>query len=258
MNEANDYCEYSKWLREVAANAQHPFARDSESMVKYCLDWDTKMPRQYGWRFTDMESFRKQVEGIKDSVDQVNRVYWHDMARNIEAYGVMTFWRGGELLRSAIRSLNVHDILSPAVLSRSLLELSASLIENSNLIRKNVEQIKNSPDSGVIVSDGLEEFLVRIIWGTRLGNPPEFLKQRNILNCIQRCSKHPAASDLLPVYEFLCEVAHPNVIGNARFWGKVECLGVASLLFTSRWETGRPDWCPNVERKRLLQIVLCE
>jgi hypothetical protein len=96
------------------------------------------------------------------------------------------------------------------------------LIENSNLIRKSVEQIEKLPDSGVIVSHGLEEFSVRIIWGTRLDNPPEFLKQRNILNCIQRCSKHPDASDLLPVYEFLCEVAHPNVIGNARFWGKVE------------------------------------
>ncbi len=29
-------------------------------------------------------------------------------------------------------------------------------------------------------------------------------------------------AELLPKYEFLCEVAHPNVIGNSRYWSHIE------------------------------------
>jgi hypothetical protein len=34
-------------------------------------------------------------------------------------------------------------------------------------------------------------------------------------------TKNPAAAELFPTYEFLCEIAHPNVIGNAVFWAEV-------------------------------------
>ena len=75
-------------------------------------------------------------------------------------------------------------------------------------------------DIGVIIMDEkFEKLLNKTIWVTRYGKEiPEYLKQKNILTIIQKLSKHPDAKELLTKYEFLCELAHPNVIGNARFW----------------------------------------
>jgi hypothetical protein len=41
------------------------------------------------------------------------------------------------------------------------------------------------------------------------------------LTTLQKITKNPDAAELLPVYEFLCEIAHPNVIGNAVFWAEM-------------------------------------
>lgn len=40
----------------------------------------------------------------------------------------------------------------------------------------------------------------------------------------QKISKMPKASELYPNYEYLCEVAHPNMMGNARFWSHIESV----------------------------------
>ena len=64
--------------------------------------------------------------------------------------------------------------------------------------------------------------MVKMIWGTRLGEPEPYLKQTNVLTLIQKLAKNPKGAELLPKYEFLCEVAHPNVIGNSRYWSHIE------------------------------------
>jgi hypothetical protein len=76
--------------------------------------------------------------------------------------------------------------------------------------------------TGVIISEELEKFLLKAIWGTRLGEPKDYLLQKNVLTTIQKISKNPTAADLLPTYEYLCEIAHPNVVGNTRFLSHVE------------------------------------
>ena len=89
------------------------------------------MPARYGWRFSSEIALKQQITGIKDPAE-LNRIYWTDQARNIEAYATMTFWRGIELLKPAIRSLNIHEIVAPAVLARSLLELSCVFLIQAN------------------------------------------------------------------------------------------------------------------------------
>ena len=61
-----------------------------------------------------------------------------------------------------------------------------------------------------------------MIWGTRLGEPEPQFKQISVLTLIQKLARNPEAAALLPHYEFLCEIAHPNVIGNTRYWSHIE------------------------------------
>jgi hypothetical protein len=49
-----------------------------------------------------------------------------------------------------------------------------------------------------------------------------YLKQTNIVTVIHKLSKNPHAADLLDRYSYLCELAHPNFIGNALYWSHVE------------------------------------
>jgi len=214
--------EFDSWLRAFAKSSSNPFVRDSETMIQYLFELDGRLPSKYGWRATSSTALGEQLKGAK-SAEEINSIYWQDMSRSIEAYGVMIIWRGTELMKTALRSLNSHEILAPAVLSRSLLELAACVIANSNTIQNTVEDMLASkmPSIGVVICGELEQLLTRIIYGTRIGEPPEHLKQTNVLTYLQRVSKHPDAADLLQVYEYLCDLAHPNVLGNARFWATV-------------------------------------
>jgi hypothetical protein len=215
---------YADWLAEFAKGCSHPFARDSADGIKLCLEFEQKVPKDYGWKFSTAEALLKEFRGTKNPSD-VNRAYWLDFARNCEAYSVMTFWRGLELIKPAIRSLNIREVIAPAVLSRSLLELSAVSLWNANILDENIgkvlAQAREKPDF-VVASTELENFMAKAIWGTRLGDPRPEIKQTNVLTIIDKITKNPAASELMTKYEYLCEIAHPNVIGNATFWSHVD------------------------------------
>lgn len=214
---------FARWLKNLSKSSKHPFVRDSEKMVQYFFKLEEKLPKKYGWRVTSVEAFKKRLSRIADEVtsiesayDALNCHYWHDMARNLEAYGLMTYWRSKELLRSAIKLLNEKEILAPAIISRSLLELGAIIIKNSNIIYKSVKDALMSK-KGVIVSKQLEELIVRLIWGSKV--VPQAVKPIESREYRDFISKNPNASELPEVYKFLCDLTHPNALGNARFWG---------------------------------------
>lgn len=213
--------EYDTWLRELVADSDHPFVRDSEAMIQYLFELDRKLPSKYGWRVTSVEVFKEQV-ARGSSANDLNRLYWHDMARNIEAYGVMLTWRATEFIKAALRPLNAREILAPAVLSRSLLELGASIIVNSNKIQKTVRESLKGTQGNVVVSTELEELVVRMIWGTRVSKSPDYPKAIDTREYRQFVSKNQNASEFSSVYAYLCELTHPNALWNARFWAVVE------------------------------------
>lgn len=217
---------YDNWLRKLAEQSKHPFVQDSEAMVK-CL-FELKLPLQYGWRVTSEDAFKDQIartveqtSGTEESSENVNRLYWHDMARSIEAYDILIVWRGVEFVRTSLHLLNKREVIAPSVLARSLLELAATALYNNNNIQKYVTCALASASNQIVVSTELEQLIVRMIYGTRMSEHPDYLKQTNVLTYIQRLSKHENASELLHVYEYLCDLTHPNVLGNARFWSTV-------------------------------------
>lgn len=212
--------QYADWVREFCASSDHAFVRDSAKMISYCFQLEQRLPSRYEWRFCDEKALAERLRSARSS-SEINRIYWIDQARNVEAYAVMTFWRGAELLRPAIRGLNVREVVAPAVVARSLLELATAFILNANVIEATLTEVR-FPEGQIVASQDLEDRVIRMIYGTRLGEPAPRAKQSNILTSIQKLSRNPNASELLPIYEYLCEVAHPNVIGNIRFWSHLE------------------------------------
>jgi len=222
MKKAIEFTRYASWINDYCSNSSHPLIKDSGKMMNICLELERQIPNEYHWKYSNVESFKAQMVGIKGS-KAINELYWKDQLRNLEAYSIMSYWRAIELLKPAVRCLNVHDVVSAAVLSRSLLELSTVYITNANKIDATFETLKFPPNT-LVMSDEIEALIVKMIWGTRLGNPEPYLNQTNIFTLIQKLSKKPNAGELLPAYEYLCELAHPNVIGNTRFWSHVEYL----------------------------------
>lgn len=219
-NSVNHLPQYASWVTEFCSRSEHPFVRDSAEALKFFFVEDAAIPAIHTWKFNSDESLGAQVKQAKNSKVR-NQLYWEDFARNCEAYSFMTRWRTSELLRSAIRSLNGKEIISSAVLARSLLELSASYLSNASAVSNTLESI---PPEHIefVVSKDLEILICKAIWGSRLGETPDHLKQKNVLTIIQKVTKIPDAKELYPTYEYLCELAHPNVIGNARFWSHIE------------------------------------
>lgn len=213
---------FADWITDYCS--QHPdlFIKESGRMIAYCFELDAKIPDRYGWRFSSLESMKKQAEGLR-TPQALNRVYWTDLARNVEAYSITTYWRGLELLKPAIRSLNIREVITPAVLARSLMELSCAFILNAKILEKDFREI-SIPAGTIVVSEKLEEMVVKMIWGTRFGDPLPHLKQTNPKTHIEKVSKNPEAKDVLPTYEYLCDIVHPSFIGNTRFWSHVEAV----------------------------------
>src|SRR5207249_4251721 len=117
--------------------------------------------------------------------------------------------------------LNVREAISPAVLARSALELACCYLDNARNLNATLEKLQFPPNSVVMV-EGIEEMIIRMIWGTRRGDPPSHLQQTNVLTSIKRLAKNPLGKHILPLYEYLCEIAHPNVLGNTRFWSHID------------------------------------
>jgi len=245
--------QLSESLSAFCAASEDPMVRTAPQWISGCLELDQTLPPQYGWRFSDQEALRKQVSGLKSSTE-FNRVFWTDQARNVEAYSMMSMWRGAELLKPAIRSLNVGELITPSVLARSLLELSTAYLLHANTIEKLFSELTFPPNT-LVTSQEFEERVVRMIWGTRLGEPEPHLKQTNVLTLIQKLAKNPEAAELLPHYEFLCEIAHPNVIGNNRFWSHVERVNDDGSQTRTLARTANGDHAFEIQSKVLWSLA---
>lgn len=213
---------YGDWLCKYCQGHEDPFVRDSESMIQYGLALDEKIPNEYGWKFSSEESLKRQLHE-KNKPQEVNSIFWEDQARNIEAYALMTCWRGIELMKSCLSGLNGQEIIVPAISARSLIELSTVFILNANILYKTFSGL-SFPENTIVISSEVEALVVKMIWGTRYGNPESHLNQTNIMTSLQKLSKSPGAEKLMPSYEFLCDIAHPSFIGNVNYWSHVDSV----------------------------------
>jgi len=211
---------YSEWLDEYCAQNSDPFVLSSHEMISSCLDLEKDTPNEYGWKYSSEQSFNIQISKAVGCQD-MNSVYWTDMARNLEAYSLMTLWRGLELIKSCLNGLNKKETISPAIAARSLLELSTVFLLNANSLESLFSKLKFKKDT-VITSTDAESLIVKMIWGTRYNNPEPHLLQTNIMTALQKLAKSPGAENLMKVYEFLCDIAHPSYIGNTSYWSHIQ------------------------------------
>lgn len=214
---------FANWLTEYCQSHDDSEVRESWRMISYCFDLDRAFPNEYRWNYTDVQAFQKKSSSVLSAEDH-NKLFWTDQARIIEAYAVTSFWRGMELLKPAIRSLNTREVITPAVLSRSLLELACVFIVNAYKV-ENIFSGIEFPKGSVVGSQEVEELITKMMWGTRIGDPEPHLKQTNVMTFINKLAKHKEGGKILPTYEYLCDIAHPCHVGNARFWSHIESIG---------------------------------
>jgi hypothetical protein len=212
--------QLATWLSDFCASREDSFIKELPSTLSDFFASDAKIPSRYGWRFRDADALERQIRTAK-TPQSMNQIYWFDHARSVEAYAVVTVWRVTELLKPTIRSLNLRELVPPAVLARSILELSTAFVVNANVIRRTFTQV-DFPADTVVVSQEFEDQIIRMMWGRRLADPPPHLKQTNAQTALEHIAEQPGRSELLRIYEYLCELAHPNFIGNVRFWSHVE------------------------------------
>ena len=176
-----------------------------------------RIPDEYRWRLITDEAFAKHP--FTDG-DHLNQVYWYHIARQIEAFGVLAVLRTNEMLTAATTLLNDKHVLAPAVLARSLLEIAVTYLVDGNYIELNVKEMLSQIKSGQFMAcSGLEQRVTQMIHGRRIGDPSKELQKKNVLTHIQWLSRNPKCVELSVRYAYLCEIAHPNVVGFARFWG---------------------------------------
>ena len=216
-----EHIQYAPWLKDLTKELQHPFARDSERMIDFLRELENALPKEYLWHRTDLDGFSAKIDVVSSSGSEaINRVYWEDMARNLEAWAIMSTWRGIEILDSGISSLNTGRYLSSAILGRALVEIASVMITEANNILASIRSLPLPRKNECVEAEWLEKTILRLIWGTRQSGAPEYLTQKNILSYLKKLSKNPKASDLFEVYEYLCEAAHPNVVGYEKFQGR--------------------------------------
>lgn len=211
-------------LTEYSQNHIDPIIKQTNSIILSYSDLNKNTPNDHCWLLFDDESFEKRLNDVSSfGYKQINRTYWEDCISNLEAYCYMTFWRGTELLQSCIYGLNSKETIMPAIIARSLLEISTVFLINVNRIRKNFSEITFS-ENAIITCEDLEKLIVKLIWGTRYNNPEPHVKQTNIISYLERLARSPGTEQLMPTYDFLCDIAHPSFIGNTSYWSHLNGL----------------------------------
>lgn len=80
---------YSDYIREYCKNNSIVFVKESENMIESFFKLDQDMPNEYRWRFSGLDSIAKQANSA-DTPQDLNKIYWIDQTRNIEAYAIMS------------------------------------------------------------------------------------------------------------------------------------------------------------------------
>jgi hypothetical protein len=176
--------------------------------------------RHLHWNYLTDENFEKLFRAATDPSTS-NRLLLSHLLRLAEAYQVISVWRVVEVAAPAVRALNSNEITAACILTRSLLELSAGFALAAPVIEKWFGSMPWDRVDEVFLKE-MEEFVTRLIFGSRLGGGEDALKQTNILTTIQKLDKllvHRGAPRNLieDRYAVLSEAAHPNHLGFERF-----------------------------------------
>jgi len=233
------------FLRPRVETSAIPLVRDIDKILADLVRLRGMLDRSFQWRETSVEVFTSRARQARTAFE-LNKLFWSDMASVIKAYCLSASWRSLELIESALSLLDGEAVLGPTILSRSLIELTTTFITNGGQIRYLVTGASQKWSDAVIFSLDLENLLNKAIFGSRLVPEGHELRQTNIITQLKKLSKLTGYEPLMEYYERLCEVAHPNMMGNARFWYDVAQLNPDGSM--TRFARGRAITNERVER----------
>jgi len=233
------------FLRPRVETSAIPLVRDIDKILADLVRLRGMLDRSFQWRETSVEVFTSRARQARTAFE-LNKLFWSDMASVIKAYCLSASWRSLELIESALSLLDGEAVLGPTILSRSLIELTTTFITNGGQIRYLVTGASQKWSDAVIFSPDLENLLNKAIFGSRLVPEGHELRQTNIITQLKKLSKLTGYEPLMEYYERLCEVAHPNMMGNARFWYDVVQLNPDGSM--TRFARGRAITNERVER----------
>jgi hypothetical protein len=204
-------------LHQKAEQSGNALVRDIPKIFLDLTRLRNGLNREFRWRETPKEVFDVKLAQLR-TADDLNALYWRDMGSTIKVYCLSITWRILELLEQSVLLLHQGAVLGPAIMGRSLIELTSAFILNGGVIREVLSQACKQWGDTVVASEELENLLNKAVFGSRLVPEGHYLRQTNILTQIQKLSRVAGFEEVIRKYEHLCEVAHPNVVGNARFW----------------------------------------
>ena len=203
-----------------------PWIKGVNDSIKQFNEFSSIIPNEYGWRFKTKKAFDielRQTASAKASPSTLNRFYWLDMLKNLEAYTVMSVWRTSELLRNTVRCLTDGEKIVSAIVVRAAVESVAQFLDVSRKVSATLADLQkyNFRDQ-VIANTELEELILKSVFSSRLPDAEKELSPTNIITILQRVSKIRGQEDLMTRYGVLCEVTHPNFLGRSVYVSKVE------------------------------------
>ena len=258
---------FADWLREFASGQGDPVVAHAETSLRLLHSLSMSIPPVVEWEVVSADAFIREQDSLLqvdkslgsselDLFETAMSAYWRDQAGLALAYKSMVLLRAAELVFPAVPMLNARDLLGPAVLARAVFELAALYCHELHKLVDLFNTAASTPagkpfvmkDAGGNVIDA-EKVLVRAIWGWKAEGPardrqPEVLQQLNAVTALRNLAK--IVPQIGVVYDYLCQVAHPNFAGNARFWAGLRDSGAgrSTILF------GRHSEGPEASRIR--------
>ena len=182
---------------------------------------------------------------LKDALDKkdvygANRIFWRDQLSTFEAWKLMFLWRMSEQSQAALFLRDENKIVSCASVCRSAFELAINALVISGKLSNVLHQLDaRRVKSTLSFSNTFPADVELAIYGTRIAErvSNSVPTQKNIMTHLERLKKHPLGSGLEKTYELLCDLTHPNWLGNRPFYrrGETGTIVGVSKKYDSEW-----------------------
>ena len=207
--------------------------RVNGSLERYECELSPYLNSAHTWVFTPTSSLEKSLENAFAAGDykSLNKLYWTDLFESIDATRNFFLKRSKPLVISSVELINRGDFISSAPIVRSLFELSIWALQHSATFKNTLKEYNSKANPAVHILDAstLQNLIVKLIWGTRLKDRTKKnkeLSQMHIIDEFKKVAKRDELNFIEPTYDFLCELCHPNAVGNWLF-ANAEDLDIA-------------------------------
>lgn len=177
----------------------------------------------------------------KGDIYGANRIFWMDQLTTFEAWKLMFLWRMSEQSQTVLLLREKNQIVSCASVCRSAFELAINALITSAKLSSVLNQIDESRVKNTLsISNTFPTDVELAIFGTRIAervgiNIPT---QISILTHLKKLNKNPLGSKIEKSYELLCDITHPNWLGNRPFYrrGSKGTIVSVSATYDSEWK----------------------